>query len=225
MLNIIKNILVWIGLFLLMSVPSIVMELFLSFNKSQGQAGLSWWQMAVVVLVLFLILSLYLFLAKGWHFWSSWKDISLKRLVKVTFLGFLAIIVVNIVSNLVLSLSGTETTVNQSALMELFNEVPSPIFFLLVVVLAPITEEIVFRGVIVKCLFAKKESWGYFASVPLFALAHTPTDIGSWIAYAGMGTVLAFVYWKMRKLEYSIALHMFNNCFSFVGMLLVTLIG
>jgi membrane protease YdiL (CAAX protease family) len=43
-----------------------------------------------------------------------------------------------------------------------------------------------------------------------------PTDLGSWILYGGMGLVLALVYQKTKKLEYSIAVHALNN---FLGVL------
>ena len=121
---------------------------------------------------------------------------------------------------LVNSLKGTvETTANQVAVEEMVGSVPLWISFLLIVVLAPILEEIAFRGFI---LFTTKGSivtyTRVFISGIIFSLLHTPTDIISFLVYFIMGFGMAYAVKRTNMLESSIIIHLFNNTVAFISL-------
>ena len=89
----------------------------------------------------------------------------------------------------------------------------------LTAIAAPIVEETVMRGLILGRLF-NNSYLGVILSSLLFGLLHIPTNIGSWIIYGGMGLVLAVVYHKTQKLEYTIAIHFINNALGVLFMIL-----
>ena len=76
-----------------------------------------------------------------------------------------------------------------------------------------------FRGLIVKQAFHFSKL-GVLVSSLLFGALHMPTDLGSWILYGGMGLVLAMIYRKTQKLEFSIAVHALNNFLGVLSMIL-----
>jgi len=86
-------------------------------------------------------------------------------------------------------------------------------------IMAPIVEEVVFRGLLMARVFNSNSIVGLIVSSFLFGLVHIPNSIGAWIIYGGMGLALATVYRTTKKLEYSIMAHMINNTLA-VSMML-----
>lgn len=172
------------------------------------------------VLLNLLAIGIYLFV--GYHrglLTASFKKWYRHRLLLISVLGVVALIVVGILSNLVLFIEGAETTNNQAQVIELFNRLPKMLTFLFVVMLAPIGEEVICRGLIPSLFCAKNQLWGYVLGTLVFAFLHGPTNIGSWIAYGGMGAVLAWIRYYSKHLEYSILTHGLNNLIAYIGML------
>ncbi|MBM7643561.1 CPBP family intramembrane glutamic endopeptidase [Streptococcus loxodontisalivarius] len=220
-MKIVSRIAIFLGIIFLNLLPSVVMQVYLTLNKDQGQLLLSQPQLLVISLAYIIEVVIFIYLAKKWQLFGNWKSLSWKTLFKSVGLGFLAIMLVNILSNIFFALSGKDTSLNQSALIDLFSQIPKWLFFLSAVVVAPITEEIIYRGYVSRRLFENRPTWGIIFGALLFTLAHTPTDLGSWISYGGMATIFGFIYWKTNRLEYSFALHMFNNLLASLLMLLV----
>lgn len=80
------------------------------------------------------------------------------------------------------------------------------------VVLAPIFEEIVFRGFLFQGLRGKIGTlWAGIISTVLFALIHTQYDIWGWISVGITGAVAAFLVWRTGSIKTSIALHALTN--------------
>ena len=88
------------------------------------------------------------------------------------------------------------------------------------VIMAPIVEELVFRGLLMGRVFNPDSIVGLIVSSLLFGLVHMPNSIGVWIVYAGMGLALGIAYRKFQKLEYCIMAHIINNSLA-VSMLLL----
>ena len=74
-------------------------------------------------------------------------------------------------------------------------------------VLAPIVEEIIFRGILPLKIFKGYEGWGYIVGGLLFALFHGPTNIVSFVIYAVSSVILTLLAYRTRRLEVSIAVH------------------
>ena len=91
---------------------------------------------------------------------------------------------------------------------------------LVAVFVAPICEEIFFRGFVFSGLRqAMPLGWAIFLSALLFAVAHA--DPGSFAVLFIIGLALAFLRWRTRSLWHGIALHLLNNGLGALTIVLV----
>lgn len=95
------------------------------------------------------------------------------------------------------------------------------------VIVAPITEETLFRGLLFGQLYKKKPILGYTVSVFVFAAVHVVNYIGmqspftlliSLLQYIPAGVVLGFVYVKAETLAAPILIHTILNLLATVAM-------
>lgn len=102
---------------------------------------------------------------------------------------------------------------------EIFNQsfTPSVTTFVLAVIIAPLCEEVLMRGVILRGLLTsmppkKAIIWSSF----FFALIH----FNPWQALPAfiIGLVLGWMYWKTRSIWPCIFIHFVNNLFAFIGI-------
>lgn len=100
---------------------------------------------------------------------------------------------------------GPETTLLQYVL-----------FFGLVSILAPVIEEIIFRGIIIERLGAKYNyRWAVIISSTIFAFLHVSQVLDAFI----FGVVLSLVYLKTESLMIPILIHVVNNITAFFFMI------
>lgn len=91
---------------------------------------------------------------------------------------------------------------------------------LVAVLVAPLCEEIFFRGYLFPGLLRGLRPWpAIAASALLFALAHA--DLGSSVLLIVMGVVLAVVRWRSRSLWPGVILHTLNNTIAFIIILVL----
>ena len=152
---------------------------------------------------------------------SFFKAKDLARLV----LSYLVIFATNLLGSLLLRLTNEATTSNQSILNGLVQNSSLISTFFLLVLIAPICEEILCRGIIPKKIFRGKEKLGFVVGAIVFALLHMPTNLPSVIIYGGMSTVLTWTAYKTERLEMSILLHMILNGIAFCLLALLVLIS
>lgn len=182
-------------------------------------ANQPFWQSVLITLALLLVAVFTVYVAKRVGLLNHLEELKTWQAWKTVLIGYVAILVVEYVGRIVLVLEeGLDAnTVNQSTLEQLGM---SPLLLVaLTVIVAPIVEETVMRGLILGRVF-NNSYLGVILSSLLFGLLHMPTDIGSWIIYGGMGLVLAVIYHKTQKLEYTIAIHFINNALGVLLMLL-----
>ena len=116
--------------------------------------------------------------------------------------------------------SANQQTVSQLTLAQ-------PVFgFFMVVVFAPLTEELIFRGVLARYLFPKQDNSKQTAlfllvSSILFALIHFPGDVQQFFVYFSLGFSLGLAYISRKGLLYSISLHALNNLIGFLMILVL----
>ncbi|MFH0422743.1 CPBP family intramembrane glutamic endopeptidase [Streptococcus sp. A11] len=103
-------------------------------------------------------------------------------------------------------------TRNQSVLVEVGKQVP-PIIFLLFLVNASVLEEVVYRQLLWEKLTSPFVQIGVTSF--LFALAHGPIQLGSWLIYNCLGLTLAVVRLKTDCMT-AIALHLLWNSLVYV---------
>lgn len=214
-----KWVLILLVAFVLSQFP-IGLSLFLA-NKQFPilQSGLLVGALSIVVVIVFIIGARKTQLAT--FNLSFFKAKDLARLV----LSYLVIFATNLLGSLLLRLTNEATTNNQSILNGLVQNSSLISTFFLLVLIAPICEEILCRGIIPKKIFRGKEKLGFVVGAIVFTLLHMPTNLPSVIIYGGMSTVLTWTAYKTERLEMSILLHMILNGIAFCLLALLVLIS
>lgn len=115
---------------------------------------------------------------------------------------------------------GEMEAVNQEAIESMFDFIPVWVMFLMIVVVAPIAEEVLFRGIM---LFPGKKldtTWvRVIISAILFGLIHSPTNIPSLYSYVGMGVIFSYASKRTQSVEAAIVYHFLNNLLAFITIL------
>ena len=118
-----------------------------------------------------------------------------------------------------------DPSVNQQIAIDL--TLSQPLFsFFAVVIFAPLTEELIFRGMLARYLFPKQDNSKQtllflLVSSVLFALIHSPGTLQQFLVYASLGFSLGLAYISRKGLVYSISLHALNNLVSFLMILML----
>lgn len=116
-----------------------------------------------------------------------------------------------------------QTPTNQVDINKSF--IANPVFIgLLVVLIAPIIEELIFRGIMYRLFFPKIMTWqlATFSVVLtgcIFAWLHNPAVTLGLVAYLPMALIFSATYVIFKDLRYSLALHSLNNLISVLLML------
>lgn len=160
-----------------------------------------------------------LFLGKRLGLLEGFKTLSSLKAWGMIGLTYLGIYIVTRIGAMVMMMEGVSNSTNQATIENIHMNPFVLITF--TVIMAPIVEELVFRGILMGRVFNPDSIVGLILSSLLFGLAHMPNSIGVWIVYAGMGFVLGTVYRKCQKLEYCIMAHMINNSIAVSMMLLL----
>lgn len=139
-------------------------------------------------------------------------------------LSYAVIIAVNMIGAVWLHLLKQTTTSNQETINSLISETSLISSFFVIVIVAPLCEEIICRGIIPTKLFEGYEKIGYIFGWLLFTLAHLPTNPPSFLIYGWMSTVLTWTAYRTKRLEMSILLHLVNNGVSILALILLTIL-
>ena len=118
-----------------------------------------------------------------------------------------------------------EPSVNQQMAEELTHNQPLFSFFM-VVVFAPLTEELTFRGMLARYVFPQQDNIKQtvlflLVSSIIFALVHFPGTPQQFLVYASLGFSLGLAYINKGGLAYSIALHALNNLIAFLMIVML----
>jgi len=121
-----------------------------------------------------------------------------------------------------------ETANNQQALEDMANAGGASLLFVVVlaVIVAPIVEELIFRGVILNFFFKQGPWWlNIVISGVLFGYFHVYQDfqIFALLQYSLMGLSLAIVYKKTKQIQYAMLTHMLNNSVAAVALVTMAL--
>lgn len=182
------------------------------------------WSTLIVALISILVIAIFLY---GAH--KSKLLLFKPKLLTITdvpriVLSYLTIFVGNLVGGIWLQLINQTTTSNQQIINNLVSESTLISSFFIIVLIAPICEEIICRGIIPTKLFQGYEKLGYVIGWFLFLLAHVPSNLPSFLIYGWMSAVLTWTAYRTRRLELSILVHMVLNSISFILLTLVTIL-
>lgn len=170
-----------------------------------------------LIKIALIVLIIYLFKKQSVDFFKL-VELSKVKWGKITGLIISSLAITTIVETLILWLYPQFDTANQVALESTFQNSGALTMFLMLVILAPIGEEIMIRGVFIGVLFKEKPYLGLIVSSVLFALLHGPTDIPSFITYFVPGLTLGFIYIKTEWIMVPIIAHLLNNLFGYIMM-------
>ena len=118
-----------------------------------------------------------------------------------------------------------DPSVNQQTAEQLTHNQPLFAFFM-IVVFAPLTEELTFRGMLARYVFPQQDNVKQTAlfllvSSIIFALVHFPGTPQQFLVYASLGFSLGLAYISKGGLAYSMGLHALNNLISFVMIMML----
>lgn len=152
--------------------------------------------------------------------WQSEKKWSLLEAFGFLSIGFVVLFGVKMIGGqlIVIEEGYGKTPANQELIQN--SGLPVLLLFIFTVFFAPVLEELLFRGIIMGKVFGKDSILGLLLSSYLFGLIHGPTNIGSWVLYAGIGLVLGVIYRLSGKYSYALILHFVNNLIG-IGLLLL----
>jgi len=117
---------------------------------------------------------------------------------------------------------GITEAANQVAVESLFSYVPAWVMFIMIVIVAPLVEELLFRGMMLFPGDRVETSWvRTIVSAILFGLIHAPTTIYSAYTYIGMGFIFAYASKRTQSIEAAMVYHFLNNLVGFIAILSV----
>ncbi len=195
--------------FLLSSIPDIVMAILIGLDFSD-------WLIAVIILglnglIIRFVYKKYLSKTKVNSFENEnleefkWKKI----LFVLVMYGIMYLI--DLLFSTFLDIGTPE---NQEILEEMFRMTPITIAMMTVVV-APIVEELIFRGLFTTYFMKNETALSKIVIVVtsslVFGLAHEVTPSLSLLYYSIVGAVLGITYIHAKNIKYSILLHFINN--------------
>lgn len=118
------------------------------------------------------------------------------------------------ISEFLESLITVETAANQQMIEDLFTQLPIAMAISTVIV-APIVEELIFRGVFFNYFFNKNTLFFKVAAIVasglLFGLVHEFALSFNLLQYALLGGIMAFIYSYTKDIRYNILFHVINN--------------
>ena len=155
-----------------------------------------------------MIKSLLLFLSFGY---AKWFDmISLGILSRKQLLLFIGIFLLTVLVSISYHAFFSVVSGASAQHLEKTSNGLSLSFIVNVTVLAPIHEELLFRGLLQGAVF--DNSWiGLVLTSSLFSFMHGPYDVPSFFYYLLGGLLLGFAYKKSQNLWVSTLVHMFYN--------------
>ncbi len=213
--NVPLKILKWFGFLLVYLIPSSFFTIASEYSKNVN--------LAEILLGLGLILSAAALIFVAWRYSAQLsqnnprnfgrKKINRKKIITFI-LVFLAMIAVQIFWSWLITKHFIKMPSNQNAVNEQTAQLPlwNDIF---TVIIAPIFEELIFRGILMNYFFNKDNRLYNTISVIfsgiVFGFAHELSLDLNWIMYSLLGMALAFAYMWTRDIRYNIGLHMLNN--------------
>ena len=149
---------------------------------------------------------------------AAWADIW--NFIQSVVLGFVAYLACSKVFDWVISLIHANlSNINDSTVTAMLRS-NYVLMVICVVVLAPVTEELLYRGLIFRNIWQQSEVAGYLISMVAFAAIHVLGYIGTtdpvtlilcFIQYLPAGLCLAWTYTKADNLFAPIVVHALNN--------------
>lgn len=198
-----KKITIFLGSYLLMQVPTLLMSIqLMQKNHSKLENSLN---------TMGIILSLIIIPLLVIHIFKKYSSTLEKTFTKSTYFTIIVAIIVDLLINKV-SLPFMKTTgnANVDALQGIMSAFPI-LMVIYAMLIGPILEELLFRGLFMNLFFVNNPYLSIISSSIIFGAMHTSTDPIYLFSKIALGAVLGFVYFKTKNIKANIAVHIFNN--------------
>jgi hypothetical protein len=207
--------------------PLLIRAGVISSSELNAASGTTFTAATFWLLIVANILSVALIVALVLSFYKeklSSLGLKTKKLPKALLYGVVGFVVAYILADIIVAypiqqhfgVDPTQQALSQSATVSGL----LPLILLSAVIIAPIAEEIVFRGYLYKAFRDRFKPWyaiimsaALFSAIHLEPLAAVPLFV--------IGVVLAYVYEKTDNLMAPIALHMLNNAVAFLPVVVI----
>ena len=80
-------------------------------------------------------------------------------------------------------------------------------------VLSPLAEELVFRRILTTVIFPSNLKISLVITGIIFAVIHLPVTVGDWVNQLGAAAILSIIYYKTKRVEICILVHILMNIF------------
>ena len=205
--------------YLLIQIPPLIVALIPRFIHSSSGAIIS----AILYVLIFALIIFWAYLLfQRYQRWPSQPQTGRQTAGWVFGGWFVIILGENLLSRLNQVLYHQSDTANNEALRQLMAGGRESMLLMLLaaIVLSPIAEELIFRGLLMNFFFKDESFWPpILLSGLCFTLAHSSTTPISYLIYFYMGVVFAYVYRRTGNLKNTIFLHSFNNLLASLGLI------
>ncbi len=165
----------------------------------------------LVILCYLILIGILFYIVKRLKGESPFKKVTGKNIRFILAAYVVMILAKGILLTLMTKVYHQTTSANDKALNALVTDRTAILMTILVVVLVPITEELLYRGVFTSFFFKNQPFWQVAMSGVIFGLMHSSTNFISALVYITMGWILAYVYVHTKNLSNSLTLHILNN--------------
>lgn len=206
-IKVILRIIAFLALFLLEQLPLSILTL---TKKELGTKYALYIKIAPVITIILLIIAAAIIIFTFRHV----QKFSSHKFTKETWLIIIIATALTVLINVVTLPFMKSSNANVDALNLVGkNSMVLLIFFTIFV--APILEEIIFRGIFMNWFFTDKPFWSILISGVIFGYVHAPFGTGTDWVYALskilLGIVLAGVYYRTKNIKADISVHFLNN--------------
>lgn len=215
-MTLLGKILILVAGFLVASLPMTIVVL---TGYIKGNSG--FW-IGLIALLIFAVIFVYL--GRKMQLWTheGYSDLGETKPLATSIGIAVAIAVASRIFVMVVTLmSNAGTTANDQGIQTIAQSSSIYLLVLAVTLVAPLVEEIIFRGVVFKLFFRERPQFAMILSTVIFAAAHTPTDLYSALMYGTLGLSFSFIYYYTRRIEMSMLAHFLNNFLPGIALLLM----
>ncbi|MCF6515177.1 CPBP family intramembrane metalloprotease [Lactobacillus sp. S2-2] len=217
-LDFFSKIIIFVLMIMLIQVVQIPI-LFIVNSKAINLESILFGLLYIILFVIGIWISLYVFKHNDGKLNLKLK---LNHYVMVLVAYFSFMIVQIILNTLNYSFFNETSTANNQSIETLLgsNQIVLIVMMISMIFLSPILEETIFRGIFINFFFKPTQFYlPIILSGFLFSLFHQSDTIISFLMYACLGSILAYLYKKTGNLKVSILLHFVNNLIA--GIILI----
>lgn len=204
--------------------PALALCLFIIFYLLGLSSSIIYTSLCYVSIIVILIFLFRKRLKRDFKVFKEYFKEYSKEVFKTWLKSFTVLLILGIIISIT---TGLESATNQENLNKLFKSYPLFVA-ILAMIYAPISEELMFRGIFKKFL---KNKWAFILiSGFTFGIIHVIDDFQSYkellfiFTYSTLGCYMASLYYKTNNICTNIMFHFMQNTISIVGMILLQFI-